>query len=365
MKVALVYDRINKWGGAERVLLAINNMFPDAPLYTSVYSRQKAPWADVFRVIPSFLQNLPFSKKHELLAPLMPIAFEQFTFDEFDLVISVTSEAAKGILTKPHTKHLCICLTPTRYLWSGYEEYVKGFLRMLLAPLVWYLRTWDIAASSRPDKMVGISNEVRSRIKTYYNRESELLYPPLNEFFLESGKEDDTILKKCNLRSQSYFLVVSRLSRFTGYKRVDQAIAAANALKIPLVIAGDGDIAYFSSFAGPTVTFTGKVSDAQLKALYTHCKALVFPAHEDFGLVMAEVQACGRPVIAYNKGGAAEIVIHGQTGILYEKQTTEALTNALKNFTEKDYNSQYCKQQAQQFAFSHFEKHLRALIASL
>src|SRR3990172_146140 len=126
MKVALVYDRLNKWGGAERILLALHRLFPDAPLYTSVYNPIKAPWAKVFKIKTSFLQGLPFTMNHELFVALMPLVFECFDFDEFDLVISVTSEAAKGIITKPQTKHICYCLTPTRYLWSGYDEYFKN-----------------------------------------------------------------------------------------------------------------------------------------------------------------------------------------------------------------------------------------------
>ena len=129
MKVALVYDRVNKWGGAERVLLALHQLFPKAPLFTSVYNRSTAPWADVFDVKPSFLQKIPFAKsRHELFPHLMPHAFENFSFDEYDLVISVTSEAAKGIITKPRTKHICYCLTPTRYLWSGYDSYFPNNL---------------------------------------------------------------------------------------------------------------------------------------------------------------------------------------------------------------------------------------------
>jgi len=366
MKVALVYDRVNKWGGAERVLLALKKIFPSAPLFTSVYNPKTAKWANVFTIHPSFLQNSPFPKKHELLAPLMPLAFEQFSFDEYDLVISVTSEAAKGIITKPGTKHICICLTPTRYLWSGYEEYVpQGLFRFFSAPLVSYLRGWDKVAATRPDIMVAISKEVQKRIREYYDRSSEILYPPLEETFFEPISNEDEVLKQYSLTKRGYFLVVSRLSKFTRYKRVDQAITAANKLQLPLIIAGDGDIPYFSSLAGPTVRFLGKVSDADLKVLYTNCKALIFPAKEDFGLVMAEAQACGSPVIAYAEGGALDIVVPNKTGLLYEKQTIDELIRALKTFNEKDYNSLYCRQNAKRFAFSHFEKQIKALLHSL
>ncbi len=180
MKVALVYDRVNKWGGAERVLLALKSLFPDAPLYTSVYNSDNAKWAEVFSVKSSFLQKFPGARKlHEYYAPLMPMAFESFDFSEFDAVISVTSEAAKGIITKPETFHLCVCLTPTRYLWSGYDEYFKNpVLKFVSWPVVRYLKMWDKIAAQRPDQIVSISETVRDRVEKYYNRSSEVIYPP-------------------------------------------------------------------------------------------------------------------------------------------------------------------------------------------
>ena len=181
MKVALVYDRINKWGGAERVLLALHKLFPNAPIFTSVYSPQKAPWANDLKVKPSFLQKYPHViNNHELYPFLMPVAFERFNFTGFDLVISLTSEAAKGIVTKPGTVHICYCLTPTRYLWSGHEEYFKNpTLRFFSRPVVSYLRKWDKAAAKRPDTFIAISKEVQKRIKKYYGRESMVIYPPV------------------------------------------------------------------------------------------------------------------------------------------------------------------------------------------
>jgi glycosyltransferase involved in cell wall biosynthesis len=281
MKTALVYDRVNKWGGAERVLLALHKIFSEAPLYTSVYNKEKAPWADVFDIRTSFLQNFPKAQtSHELYAVLMPMAFESFNFDEYDLVISVTSEAAKGIITKPKTLHVCYCLTPTRYLWSGYNDYFRSSLFKLLSkPAVTYLRSWDKIAAQRPDEYIAISGEVQDRIKRYYNRESEIIYPPLQ---LKS--------QISNLKSQNdYFLVVSRLTNF--YKRVDIAIKACNDLKLPLKIVGEGaDAENLKSLAGPTVEFLGNLSDFQLSNYYKNCKALIFPGREDFGLVMAEAQ---------------------------------------------------------------------------
>ena len=185
MKVALVYDRVNKWGGAERVLLAFHKLFPEATLYTSVYNPKNAPWAKAFAIKTSFLQSFPYaSSSHEFYPFLMPLAFENFSFDEYDLVISVTSEAAKGIMTKPKTMHICYCLTPTRYLWSGYSDYFdNSFFRFATKPVISYLRSWDMVASQRPDMYIAISKEVKERIKKYYGRESEVIYPPVDIAF--------------------------------------------------------------------------------------------------------------------------------------------------------------------------------------
>lgn len=181
MKVAIVYDRVNKWGGAERVLLTLHKMFPKAPLYTSVYDAKNAKWAKVFpKIYTSFLQKIPFAKSnHELLAPFMPFVFSRFNFDNYDLVISVTSEAAKGIITRPETLHVCYCLTPTRYLWSHYSLYFKNpFLKFLSKPVINYLRKLDKVSAQRPDIMIAISTEVQKRIKKYYDRDSEIIFPP-------------------------------------------------------------------------------------------------------------------------------------------------------------------------------------------
>jgi len=230
MKVALAYDRVNKWGGAERVLLALHKIFPDAPLFTSVYNPKKAKWAKVFNVKTSFLQDFPFATTfHQAYAPLMPIAFESFSFTEYDLVISVTSEAAKGIITGPKTTHICYCLTPTRYLWSGYDFYFKNrFLRFFSKPAVLYLKTWENSASSRPNKLIAISREVKDRINKFYRRNAKVIYPSIIDFPKKITS---------NNSSKDYFLVVSRL---IPYKRVDLAIKACNKLKLNLKIVGTG-----------------------------------------------------------------------------------------------------------------------------
>lgn len=358
MKVALVYDRVNKWGGAERVLLALHELFPKAPLYTSVYNPQTAPWAKVFTVKPSFLQRIPFaSKNHEFLAPLMPLAFESFSFDEYDLVISVTSESAKGIITRGKTKHICYCLTPTRYLWSGYETYFANpFLRILTKPLVAYLRKWDLRAATQPDVMVAISKEVQKRIKKYYYRDAAVVYPPMT-----LGEKSQKSKEKN--KTGDYFLVVSRLSKFTQYKRVDLAIAACKALKLPLKIAGSGNWREeLEAKAGDTISFLGSLTDDELIRYYKGCKALIFPGIEDFGLTIVEAQRFGKPVIAYRGGGAMETIIEGKTGYFFEKQTRPSLMEALKKFEAKDFSARDCMRQAEKFNTENFKKNFLSLV---
>jgi glycosyltransferase involved in cell wall biosynthesis len=351
MKVALVYDRVNKWGGAERVLLALHKIFPDATLFTSVYNAQTASWAKVFDIKTSFLQNFPnATRAHEFYASLMPMSFESFNFDEYDLVISITSEAAKGIITKPKTKHICYCLTPTRYLWSGYDDYFRNpVLRFFAKPAVSYLRFWDKIASQRPDAYIAISSEVKKRIKRYYNRESEIIYPPL-QFPISNSQFSNNV-------QGNYFLVVSRLTNF--YKRVDIVINACNSLKLPLKIVGEGaDANYLKSIAGKTVEFLGNLTDKEISGCYQNCRALIFPGCEDFGLTMAEAQSFGKPVVAFRGGGALDIVEEGKTGEFFDEQTPEALASVLKSFDETRYNRKSCRENSEKFSFQHFEKDL-------
>lgn len=366
-KIAIVYDRINKWGGAERILTVLHKFFPEAVFFTSVYESRRTQWARDFEIKTSFLQEIPFAKsKHELLALFMPISFENFNFDNFDIVISVTSEAAKGIITKPNTKHICICLTPTRYLWSGYDEYFNNSILKILSKVpVYYLRMWDKIAAQRPDVYIAISKEVQDRINKYYGRESTVIYPPL--MLSQQGTKKTKETKEISVsqtQRQRYFLVVSRLSKFTSYKRVDLVVMACTKLNLPLIVVGDGNIGYFKKFAGRNVFFTGKISDSSLISYYKNCISLIFPGKEDFGLTMVEAQYFGKPVIAYRSGGAMEIVIEGKTGKFFEEQNVLSLVNALESFKENNYNSQDCIENAQRFSLEHFEKSIRSIVSS-
>lgn len=354
MNVAIVYDRVNKWGGAERVLLELHEMFPKAPLYTSVYSHKKAKWAKVFKVKTSFLQKLKFLRdKHELLGLFMPIAFESFNFDKYDLVISVTSESAKGVITGKNTKHICICLTPTRYLWSDYNNYFKNKLFKLISyPAVFYLRKWEKIAIKRPDLIIAISENIRRKIKKYYSLESSVIYPPASSILLE---------KKITYPLEiDYFLVVSRL---VSYKKIDLVVKAASSLNLPLIVIGRGvESSYLKSLAGKNVKFIDYVSDDLLRGYLKRAKALIYPSEEDFGIGMVEAQLHGTPVIAFNKGASKEIIIEGKTGEFFNKQTVPSLKDVLKNFKKGKYNSKDCYSNGLRFSNSKFRITLKKYI---
>ena len=351
MKVAIVYDRVNKWGGAERVLLNLKKIFPDAVLYTSVYDEKKAPWAKEFRVKTSFLQKFPFAKStHELFATLMPISFESFNFDDFDLVISVTSEFSKAVITKPQTLHICYCLTPTRYLWSGYDIYFKNsLLRFISAPFVWYLRKFDKVAAFRPDEMIAISNDVRERIKKYYQRDSRVIFAPVDFPKVDLTKN-----------TGDYFLIVSRL---VSYKKIDLAISAFNKTGFPLKIIGTGgEEKKLKQMAKANIEFIKNVSDEELFKYYANSIALVFPGLEDFGLTMVEANYFGRPAIAFRGGGALDIVEEGISGEFFDQANAESLIKVLEKFDISLYNEKLCRENALRFSFANFKNNIKAFI---
>ena len=340
MKVALVYDRVNKFGGAEQILIQLHRLWPEAPLYTAVYNPDKADWAKIFpKVIPSFLQRWPLAKNHHELYPaLTPLAFESFDFSGYDLVISVTSAEAKAIITPPKTRHLCYCLTPTRYLWSHRQAYLaEPGLGRWLKPWQKQLQANDLVYAQRPDVYLAISKTVQARIKKYYKRDSTVIYPPV-----ETQK-----FSPPNFQPENYFLIVSRL---VSYKKIDLAIKAFNRLKLPLVIVGQGrEETRLKQLAGPLIKFTGWVDERQLVAYYQNCRALIMPQEEDFGISAVEAQAAGRPVIAFNRGGARETVLANRTGILFEKPTVDSLIGAVKQFDKLKWEPKLIMTQAKKF----------------
>ena len=347
LKVALVYDRVNKFGGAERVLLALHEIFPDAPLFTSVYNPQTASWAKDIYIQSSFLQKLPLPKdKHEYYPYLMGPAFEPFNFDEFEIVISVTHEFAKAIITKPKTLHICYCLNPVGYLWSGYEAYFYGkpvWFKYLSYPLINYLRWYDKIISHRPDVYVSISQEVKKRIKKFYNLESDVIYPPV------TLTSEPATQNTCD-----YYLIVSRLA---SEKRVDIAVEAFNKLKLPLKIIGTGgETQSLKELANDNIEFLGYLTDSEVASYYKNCRAVVIPGVEDFNIVAVEAQGYGKPVIALRAGGVTETVIDNKTGYFFDSQSAESLINLIKLIKLNKIRPEDCIENAQKFSKERFKK---------
>lgn len=358
MKIALVHDYLVQYGGAERVLEAFTELFPEASIYTLLYD--KDAMHGVFsgkRIYTSFLQKIPGAlKNHRAFPMLMPIAIEQFDFSPYDIVLSDSSSYAKGILTRPETLHICYLHTPTRYAWDDCQKYTQDFglpsLVKKLVPLFMSpIRLWDRAAADRPDLVIANSEFVRRRIWKYYRREAVVIHPPVNvkNFFV--AKEEDR---------KDYFLMVGRL---IAYKRHDIAIEACNRLNIPLKIIGRGpEMERLKRLAGKTVEFLGRVPDEDLPKYYAQCRGFIFPQEEDFGIVAIEAMASGRPIIAYRGGDIPEHLEEGKMGVFFDEQTTEAVVAALGQFRDKDYDSEYIRSRVLRFDKDIFKEKIRRYI---
>ncbi|MCA9933897.1 MAG: glycosyltransferase [Ardenticatenaceae bacterium] len=342
MNIALVHDWLNQIGGAEDVLENLVSMYPERPLYTSLYWREGMPahWQE-WDIRTSFIDRLPFAhKKQQLYFPLYPLAFEQFDFREYDLVISNKSGFCHGIITGPETTHICYCLTPTRYVWR-YHQYAEQenlgrLARTALPPFLTFLRQWDRLAADRVDYFIAISQEVRRRIAKVYGRESVIIYPPVDTGRFEPANRVD-----------DYYVIVGRL---VPYRRIDLLIEAFNKMGRRLLIAGDGrDRERLEALAGPTVEFLGYVPDADLPDLLARAQAFMFPGEEDFGIAPIQAMAAGRPVIAYAVGGALDTVIPDETGVLFTEQSAEAIIAAVKEFDTASVSPARIREHAMQF----------------
>ncbi|MEB3220442.1 MAG: glycosyltransferase [Candidatus Sericytochromatia bacterium] len=324
MKVALVHEWLTTLGGSERVLLAFHRAFPEAPVFTSVHDAARLP--DAFRALdvrPSFLQRLPgATRHHRALLPLLPLAFEQLDLRGFDVVLTSHHACAKGVIVDADALHLAYVHTPMRYAWDlthDYQATLPRWQRALAAPLLTYMRAWDVASSLRVDHYLANSRHTAQRIAKTWRRPATVLAPPIRLADLPMPDQS---------RRGDHLLVVSRL---VPYKRVDLAIAAARLAGRRLRVVGDGPLyKALRRDAGPDVTFLGHVPDAEVHAELGSAAALLFPGLEDFGLTPLEAMACGTPVIAYGAGGALETVRPGETGLLVPAQTPEAFAEAIR-----------------------------------
>jgi glycosyltransferase involved in cell wall biosynthesis len=358
LKIALVHDWLTNWGGGERVLWSLHELYPKAKIYTSVYNEEAMTEFKELDVETSYLQNVPLAKsKHQLFPIFRTHAMESFDFTEFDVVITTGAAESKGIVTKPGTLHISYLFTPTRYYWSEYSKYLAdpGFgalnpvIKIIMPYFVGKMKHWDYAAAQRPDVMVGISQYVSDRIKKYYDREASVLYPPVDaKRFKLTEKKDD------------FYLVVGRQ---VPYKRVDLAVQACTTMNKRLVVIGEGsEHEALKKMAGPTIEFKGRLNDKQTAEYYAKAKAFLFTAEEDFGITPLEAMACGTPVIAYGKGGATETVKDGITGMFFDRQTPESLMNAIQRFEKTKLDPKKIRSHALTFDDMVFKKNFHALV---
>jgi len=353
MKVALVHDDLIQWGGAERVLQALSEIFPDAPIYTSIYNPKNPHLKRAFankKIRTSFLQKIPFNNiLYRALVLFYPMAFEQFDFSEYDLVISQTTRFAKSVITKPKTRHICFCHTPPRFLWNFSGEVPP----VVIKPFLSFLRIYDRSSSKRVDKFIAGSENAKKRIEKVYQQKALVCQP-----FVEVEKF------KTNKNFQGdYYLVVSRLVK---YKKVDLAVECFNKRGDRLIVVGDGpELSSLIKLAQPNVEFLGKVSDRLLTSLLSGCKGLIVPAEEDFGMTALEAQAAGKGVIAYGVGGSRETVKSGLTGVFFDRQTKESLSDALTRFEGLQIDQANCLANAERFSRDKFKVKFQQTIDSL
>lgn len=355
LRVAIVHDWLNQIGGAEDVLEALVELFPGAPVYTSIYYPEAMP--ESYRqwdIRTTWMDRLPgIHRQHQPYLLLYPLAFGGLDLQDYDLVISNKSAFCFGVRTPPGTCHICYCLTPTRFVWDFYSyvnrEQVDGAASGLVRPFLGWMRRWERQAADRIDAFVAISDEIQKRVQRCYGRESDVIYPPVDtQRFAPVDRQDD------------YFLIVSRL---IPYKRIDLAVRAFTQLGFPLKISGDGrDRESLQAIAGPNVQFLGYVHNEDLGQLMARCRAFVFPGLEDFGITPVQAMAAGRPVIAYAGGGALDYVVEGVTGTFFHEQTPESLVDAVRRFDARGFDPATIRAHAKQFDTDVFKSQILAFI---
>lgn len=361
MKVAIIHPWLTNMGGAENLLLELHKLYPDAPIYTSVFDKSSMPAFENINVKTTFLQNLPFLKyKQQLWSPLRPLAFRKLKLEEYDIVISVDTAEAKNIKVRNDALHICYCNSPIRYFWSHYNEYKKdpGFgalnplVKLFLPLFVYPLRKTDYKAAQKVDYFISNSSEVKQRVRKYYNRTSVVINPPVRTELFKPPKS----------KKQRVGFVIA--SRQTPYKKVDLAIRACNELGIKLTVIGSGtEHEKLKSIAGPTINMLGHIPDNKVVEEFQKAEGFIFPAEEDFGIVPVEAMSTGCPLIAYSKGGSTDWMVNNKTGISFHPQTKEALKKALKEFSPKNYlDSKELHKHAEKFSPEQFRLRIKEFV---
>ena len=349
MRIALVHDYFTQLGGAEKVAEELYQVLPHAELFATVALRDKMPRAlqDV-PVQTSWMQHLPkLSTLYRLYFPLYPMAVSSLDLSPYDLVVSSSSGYVKGVRANLNAIHVCYCHTPMRWAWSfdsySARESFHGGLRMVLSTLVRGLRMWDEGAARQPDHFIANSKAVAARIERAYGRYAEVIVPPIDvDRFKLSCEQDD------------YYVVLARL---VPYKRIDLAVSAFTQMRKRLIVIGTGSaMERLKSHAGPTIEFVGRASDEDVEKYLAKCRALIFPGEEDFGMAPLEVAAAGRPTIAFQAGGALETIIDGETGVFFDKQTTDAVIEAVRRFELQSWSAERIRRHAEGFSREIFQE---------
>lgn len=360
IRIALVHDYLVQYGGAEKVLETLCEIFPEAPIYTLLYDEKKMNGAfEKKNMKTSFLQKIPFARKyHRLFLALMPLAAESLNLSDYDLIISDSSSYAKGVKRRKDALHICYCHTPLRYAWDYTEKYIEEspypkVAKYFLPYIINFVRKWDFKAAQRPDWIIANSHFIAGKIKRYYKRDAEVIYPPVEIEKREEGKVRSE-------KDKDYYLIVSRLM---PYKRVDLAIEAFNSLRLKLKIVGDGpDRKRLEKMAKDNIEFAGTKHNGELADFYENCQAFIMPQEEDFGIAAVEAQMRGRPVIALASGGALESIVDGKTGIFFKNQTKEDLIAAIRKFEGMKFDGEEIKSRAQKFSKEEFKKKIKEFV---
>jgi len=366
-KVAIVHDFLTDLGGAERVLAVLCEMFPAAPIYTLLHDQEQLRGGFANSVIhTSFLQKFPrfLRKRKKWLLPLLPVAPEIFDLRDFDLVISSSGAWSKGIVTRLNTVHISYIHSPMRFVWDANADYLGqqrkgGIINLCTRMILNYIRVWDKVAADRPDFLLANSKYTQSRIKKYYGRESEVIYPPVSI----ASRRDEVLPRLYN--GDKYFLVVSRLS---PYKKIDMAVEAFNKLGLPLIVIGEGQQEkYLRSIANENVKFLGYRSDEEIARYYAGARAFIFAGVDDFGMAPVEAMTQGVPVLAIRQGGAQEIVIEGRTGEFFNAATPEVIADGVRRLVENEnnYDKQAIIDRAKEFSKERFIKELEEYIKNV
>ncbi|PRH84421.1 glycosyl transferase [Labrys okinawensis] len=356
MRVAIVHYWFVGMRGGEKVIEALCELFPQADIFTHVYRADAvSPVIRRHKVSTSFIDRLPAAHRlYKSYLPLMPMALENLDLRGYDLVISSESGPAKGIVPPADATHICYCHSPMRYIWNMFHDYRErsGFLtRMMMPPIAHYIRNWDAASASRVDHFVSNSKTVARRVQSYYRRDSDVIFPPVDTMAFRPVEASEL---------EDYYLMVGELVR---YKRPDLAVEAFNRTRKKLVIIGGGEMfAKVKAMAGPTVSVLGPQPFGALQHHYARCRALVFPGEEDFGIVPVEAMASGRPVIAYGRGGATETVIADRTGVFFQTQSVEAIIDAIERLEAMDIDPSAITAHAAGFGKEVFTEKMRAYV---